>query len=73
MNDFNNISSSAELTSSTSDSLDKKVYISIACLLIDNSADLYIKNDKQQTPIDLCNDSSLIKFLIKYFNDFSLR
>ncbi|CAF1147481.1 unnamed protein product, partial [Brachionus calyciflorus] len=53
----------------TSEPTDKVSYSNLACLLIDNGASLYIKNNKNQTPIDLCNDSNFIKFLIKYNHD----
>lgn len=68
MNDINNISSNRV---ESCDVVDKKVYVEIACLLLDHGADFNIKNNKQQIPIDLCNDPSLIKLLIRYHNDLN--
>ena len=50
---------------------DKKLVINIATSLIENGADLYLKNKKNQTPLDLCSDSVLNKSLSKKFKDIS--
>lgn len=53
--------------------IDDNLTLKMACLLIDKGASLYSKNKKLKTPIDLCTDSELIKFLIKYENEFKER
>lgn len=44
---------------------DKKSSASIAIFLASNGADLYLKNNKEQTPLDLCPDPHLLKLLTK--------
>jgi len=44
---------------------DKKSSASIAIFLASNGADLQVKNDKDQTPLDLCPDPHLLKLLTK--------
>lgn len=48
------------------ESLDKKNYINIAHLLLDHGASLFIRNRKNQTPLELCNDECIIKHLLSY-------
>ena len=36
---------------------------SIACYLTVHGAELYVKNNKEQTPLDLCPDPNLCKTL----------
>ncbi|GFW99754.1 e3 ubiquitin-protein ligase MIB1 [Trichonephila clavipes] len=52
-------------------SSDKKSNASIACFLVQNGADLNIKNKKGQTPLDLCPDPNLCKALTKCYKDQS--
>ena len=44
---------------------DKKSSASIALFLAANGADLYFKNKKGQSPLDLCPDPNLCKALAK--------
>lgn len=44
---------------------DKKSSASIAIFLASNGAQLNIKNNKEQTPLDLCPDPHLLKLLTK--------
>jgi E3 ubiquitin-protein ligase mind-bomb len=44
---------------------EKKSSASIACFLVSNGADLFIKNKKNQTPLDLCPDPNLCNALTK--------
>lgn len=44
---------------------EKKSSASIACFLVSNGADLFIKNKKNQTPLDLCPDPNLCTALTK--------
>ena len=39
----------------------------IACLLIDHDADLFIKNKKNQTPLDICVDVNFKNNLTEYY------
>jgi E3 ubiquitin-protein ligase mind-bomb len=48
---------------------DKKSSANIALFLVQNGADLYITNKKNQTTLDLCPDPNLAKILIRHFND----
>ena len=48
---------------------EKAIYLSIACYLISKGADLLLKNNQQQTPLDVCSDSSLNSLMINYFNE----
>ncbi|KAH9364084.1 hypothetical protein HPB48_012982 [Haemaphysalis longicornis] len=50
---------------------DKKSSASIACFLVSNGAELYIKNKKGQAPLDLCPDPNLCNTLIKCRKDKS--
>jgi E3 ubiquitin-protein ligase mind-bomb len=50
--------------------LNKKSSANIALLLVQNGADINIKNKKEQTPLDLCTDLSLNKQLQKIFKEF---
>jgi E3 ubiquitin-protein ligase mind-bomb len=43
--------------------------INMACILIQNGCDLYARNKKQQTPMDICTDSSLTKLLLNQFKE----
>ncbi|KAI1284962.1 E3 ubiquitin-protein ligase MIB1 [Halotydeus destructor] len=52
-----------------SEGAEKKSSASIACFLVSNGADLYMKNKKGQTPLDLCPDPRLAKALIKCHKD----
>ena len=64
--ELNNRSENSNFSPETNDKTSDGLYSKLACLLIENGASLYIKNNKDQTPIDLCNDSSFIKFIIKH-------
>ena len=44
---------------------DKKSSASIAIFLASNGADLHVKNNKEQSPLDLCPDPHLLKLLTK--------
>ena len=44
---------------------DKKSSASIAVFLASNGAQLNVKNNKEQTPLDLCPDPHLLKLLTK--------
>lgn len=44
---------------------DKKSSASIAIFLASNGAQLNVKNNKEQTPLDLCPDPHLLKLLTK--------
>ncbi len=44
---------------------DKKSSASIAIFLASNGGDLQSRNDKDQTPLDLCPDPHLLKLLTK--------
>lgn len=48
---------------------DKKSSASIAIFLASKGAQLNIKNDKSQTPLDLCPDPHLLKLLTKCSQD----
>lgn len=48
---------------------EKKSSASIACFLVQNGADLNIKNKKGQTPLDLCPDPNLCKALSKCYKE----
>ncbi|XP_070396525.1 E3 ubiquitin-protein ligase MIB1 isoform X1 [Dermacentor albipictus] len=50
---------------------DKKSSASIACFLVSNGAELYIKNKKGQAPLDLCPDPNLCNALVKCRKDKS--
>lgn len=50
---------------------DKKSSASIACFLVSNGAELYIKNKKGQAPLDLCPDPNLCNALVKCHKDKS--
>lgn len=50
---------------------DKKSSASIACFLVSNGAELYIKNKKGQAPLDLCPDPNLCKALVKCYKEKS--
>ena len=49
----------------------KKSSASIAVYLASNGADLHKRNKKNQTPLDLCPDPSLLKLLTKCSDDFA--
>ena len=49
------------------DSEEKKGSSSIACFLAANGADLHVKNNKGQTPLELCPDPNLCASLKKHF------
>ena len=42
---------------------------SIACFLVQNGADLKLKNKKGRTPLDLCPDPNLCKQLSKLYDE----
>ena len=44
---------------------EKKSSASIASFLVSQGADPFIKNNNDQTPIDLCSDPNLNRILIK--------
>lgn len=46
-----------------------KMIEEIACLLIQNEANLYIKNKKDQTVLDLSSDPDLSKFLVNQYQN----
>ena len=46
-------------------SSDKKSSASITIFLASNGADIYLKNFKEQTPLDLCPDPHLLKLLTR--------
>ena len=45
----------------------KKLCINIAGSLIQNGADLYVKNKREQAPLDLCQDENVHKLLIRIY------
>lgn len=47
----------------------KKSSAAIACFLVTHGGDLYIKNKKNQTPLDLCPDPNLYETLKKCQKD----
>jgi len=51
-------------------SSEKKSSASIAILLASNGADLYARNKKNQSPLDLCPDPNLLKLLTKCHHDY---
>ena len=51
----------------------KKSSANIALLLVQNVADINIKNKKQQTPLDLCTDLNLNKQLQKQYRELHTR
>lgn len=52
-----------------SQGVEKKSSASIALFLVQSGADLYVKNRKNQTPLDLCPDPNLCRALIKAAKD----
>ena len=52
-------------------SSEKKSSASIAVYLASNGADLHVRNRKNQTPLDLCPDPSLLKLLTKSSHDYA--
>ena len=47
------------------DKFNNVLFEKLAILLIENGANLYLKNNKNQTPLELCNDSDLKKKISK--------
>ncbi|RNA27488.1 E3 ubiquitin- ligase MIB1-like [Brachionus plicatilis] len=44
----------------------KEKYLSIACFLIENGADVFLKNKSDQIPFDFCFDFEVVKFLFNF-------
>ncbi len=55
----------------TASVVDKKSSAHIALYLVQNGSNIYIKNKKLQTPLDLCPDPNLCKLLIKQYKDLT--
>lgn len=51
----------------------KEKYLSIACFLIENGADIFLKNNYDQIPFDFCYDFELVKFLFDFTNGLNQR
>ena len=67
-----NSSTTTKTSTSTSQTINKKSSANIALLLVQNGADINIKNKKQQTALDLCTDLSLNKQLQKLVKELTI-
>ena len=63
----------SQLTFSNSNLQSKETYLTIACFLIENGADIFLKNKNDQIPFDFCYDFEIVKYLFNFKNGLNKR